>query len=136
MSKSRLSDQNFEVEVGRHTKPKINRENRICKLCTDPKIENEVYFLLRCKNLKSERLLLEKNLSQINFDTDKENLFVKLMKCNIKEVNIKLAKFIYDGFDKRLENLNNTLTLSGSDRTVLFLKFTNLIKRSIYGHCK
>ena len=77
-----------------------------------------------------------KNLKQINFDTDKENLFVKLMKCNSESVNIKLAKFMYDGCDKRHENLNSTLTLSGSDKTVLFLKCTNLIKRSIYDHCK
>ena len=59
-------------------------------------------------------------LKQINFVTDKENLFVKLMKCNIKEVNIKLAKFIHDGFDKRLENLNNTLTLNSSDKLFSF----------------
>ena len=115
MSKLRLSDHNLEVEVGRHTKLKTNSENKICKLCIDPNIEHEVHFLLRCKNLKFERLLLlEKNLKQINFDKDKENLFVKRMKCSITEVNIKLAKFIYDGFDKRLENLNNILTLSVS----------------------
>ena len=59
MSKLRLSDHNLEVEISRHTKPKTNHENRICKLCTDPNIEDEVHFLLRCKNLKSERLLLE-----------------------------------------------------------------------------
>ena len=57
MSALRLS----EAEVGRHTKPKTNRENRISKLCTDPNIEDEVHFLLRCKSLKSEMLLLEKN---------------------------------------------------------------------------
>ena len=40
MSALRLS----EAEVGRHTKPKTNRESRICKLCTDPNIEDEVHF--------------------------------------------------------------------------------------------
>ena len=52
------------------------------------------------------------------------------MKCIIKEVNLKMAKFIYGGFDKRLENLNNTLTLSGSDKTVLFLKCMNIISEA------
>ena len=101
MSKLSLSDHNFEVEVGRHTEPKTNGENRICELCTYSNIKDVVHFI---KMQKSEilKVTVGKNPKQINFATDKENLFVKLMKCSIKEVNIKLANFMYDGFDKRL----------------------------------
>ena len=47
MSKLRLIDNNLELEVGRHTKPKTNRENRICKLSTYPNIEDEVHSQVR-----------------------------------------------------------------------------------------
>ena len=47
------------------------------------------------------------------------------MKCDSKEINNKLAKFIYDGFEKRLEYLNN---LDNSDKTVLLSRCLNLIR--------
>ena len=127
MSKLGLNDHNLEVEVGGHTNPKTNRENRICEPYTYPNTKDVVHFIEMQKS-EIQKVTVGKNSKQINFDTDKENLFVKLMKCNIEEVNIKLAKFMYDGFDKRLENLNTTLTLNGSDKTVLFLNCMNLIK--------
>ena len=36
LTKLRLSDHKLEIESGRHIIPKINRENRICKLCSEP----------------------------------------------------------------------------------------------------
>ena len=104
MSKLSFSDHNLEVEVGRHTKTKTNRENRICELCTYPNIEDVVHVIEMQKS-EIRKVTVGKNSNQTNFDTDKEDLFVKLMKCNIKEVNIKLANFMYDGFDKRLRKL-------------------------------
>ena len=54
LTKLRLSDHKLEIESGRHIRPKINRENRTCKLCSKPNkqapIENEVHFITRCDN--------------------------------------------------------------------------------------
>ena len=61
----------------------------------------------------------------MNFDTNRDSLFKNLMKCDSKEINNKLAKFIYDGFEKRLEYLNN---LDNSDKTVLLSRCLNLIR--------
>ena len=52
LNKHRLSDHKLEIESGRHIRPKINRENRTCKLCSKPDkqapIEDEVHFITRC----------------------------------------------------------------------------------------
>ena len=54
LTKLRLSDHKLEIENGRHIRPKINRENRTCKLCSKPNkqapIEGEVHFITRCNN--------------------------------------------------------------------------------------
>ena len=36
LTKLRLSDHRLKIESGRHIRPKINRENRTCKLCSKP----------------------------------------------------------------------------------------------------
>ena len=64
LTKLRLSDHKLEIECGRHIRPKINRENRTCKLCSklhkQTPIEDEVHFITRCdnfmqiKNLRNE----------------------------------------------------------------------------------
>ena len=46
LTKLRFSDHTLEIECGRHIRPKINRENRTCKLCSklnkQAPIEDEV----------------------------------------------------------------------------------------------
>ena len=54
LTKLRLDDHKLEIECGRHIRPKINRENRTCKLCSklnkQTPIEDEVHFITRCDN--------------------------------------------------------------------------------------
>ena len=125
MTKLRLSDHSLEIEKVRHDKPRINRENRKCKLCTESVIEDEIHFLLEYRKFDTERLLLLTSLNHMNFDTNRDSLFKNLMKYDSKEINNKLAKFIYDGFEKRLAYLNN---LDNSDKTVLLSRCLNLIR--------
>ena len=47
LSKLRLSDHALMIEVGRHSRPKIDVEQRVCKTCPD-KIEDEPHFLVTC----------------------------------------------------------------------------------------
>ena len=39
---------NTKTETGRYKKPKVPLNNRICNLCTDNVIEDEIHFLLCC----------------------------------------------------------------------------------------
>ena len=41
------------VESGRRTN--IERENRLCKQCTQHKIEDEIHFLFQCTKYTAER---------------------------------------------------------------------------------
>ena len=60
-----LSDHKLEIESGRHIRPKINRENKTCKLCSKPSkqapIEVEVHFITRCDNFMQTEKILEMN---------------------------------------------------------------------------
>ena len=92
LNKHRLSDHKLEIESGTHIRPKINRENRTCKLCCKPDkqapIEDEVHFITRCdtfmqmKNFKNEfinEIMLPKGY------TDEEQ-YIILMKMDSKTV--------------------------------------------------
>ena len=48
MLKFRLSDHKLMIEEGRHSRPKIPRENRLCKICQDT-VEDEQHMLINCK---------------------------------------------------------------------------------------
>ncbi|XP_077861686.1 uncharacterized protein LOC144342321 [Saccoglossus kowalevskii] len=52
MSRFRTSNHCLAIEKGRHTQPKTPIEKRICNLCSQNKIEDEVHFLLECDRYK------------------------------------------------------------------------------------
>ena len=100
LTKLRLSDHKLEIECGRHIRPKINRENRTCKLCSklhkQTPIEDEVHFITRCDNFMQIKNLRNEFFNDIMLPkryTD-EKQYVMLMKMGSEEDNIKLAKFV------------------------------------------
>ena len=48
ISRVRCSNHPLAIEKGRYTNPKTPREERICILCTERAIEDEVHFLVNC----------------------------------------------------------------------------------------
>ena len=48
ISKLRLSSHSLNIEVGRHTRPKVDRKYRLCKLCNSGVIEDEEHFVMAC----------------------------------------------------------------------------------------
>ena len=66
ISQLRLGVLGLEVEVGRYNK--IERVDRICKLC-ETETEDELHFLFRCSKLSdTQRALTLKNIELINID--------------------------------------------------------------------
>ena len=70
----RISDHSLNIERGRYTRPKTERENRLCPHCQQ--IETEIHFLLECKKYDKERKTL---LSAYNIDLNDNDLPSKLM---------------------------------------------------------
>ena len=112
LTKLRLSDHKLEIESGRYIRPKINRENRTCKLCSKPNkqapIEDEVHFITRCDNFMQIKNLRNEFFNEIMLPkgyTD-EKQYIMLMKMDSKEDNIKLAKFVCQ-LSKKRENIIN-----------------------------
>jgi len=48
LSKLRLSSHPLLIEQGRHHRPQIQRQNRLCSLCNTRDIEDEFHFVLKC----------------------------------------------------------------------------------------
>ena len=51
LTKFRLSNHKLMIEVGRHMRPIVNKEDRICPLC-HLEVEDEIHFMTRCKIYK------------------------------------------------------------------------------------
>ena len=75
----RMSSHTLAIETGRHSKPKIAKENRLCKYCDLNEGEDEQHFLLRCILYKTlRRNLLKATALETNLLSD-EDTFILLM---------------------------------------------------------
>ena len=104
LAKLRLSDHKLEIETGRHQRPKVDQDKRICRLCNTSEVENEIHFLMQFTRLRKDFH------SSINF-IDKqsaEQSYINLMSMKNQDDNIKLADFVSKMFLKR-ENIFNKL---------------------------
>ena len=103
-TKFRLSDHGLMIEKGRHQRPKIPREQRICPLCKSG-IEDELHLLLKCtyckdrNNLLSEVEKLVPNFKNLN-DQDQ---FIFLMTQEDKQLNRKLIFQIHKWLLERVD---------------------------------
>ena len=48
LTRFRLSNHVLEIEKGRHCKPKLPVEERICRICNNNTIEDEYHFICVC----------------------------------------------------------------------------------------
>ena len=97
LTKLRLSDHKLEIESGRYIRPKINRENRTCKLCSKPDrqapVEDKFCFITKCDNFMQMKNLRNEFFNEIMLPkgyTD-EKLYIILMKMDSKEDNTNLS---------------------------------------------
>ena len=66
-------------ETGRYSKPKIVKENRLCKYCDLNEVEDEQHFLLRCTLYDTlRRNLLKATALETNSLFD-EDTFISLI---------------------------------------------------------
>jgi len=104
-SKLRISAHPLQVEVGRYVRPKIPRNERICKLCGTGSVEDEVHFLANCPAYSCERLVLYtfisdsckhfSSMSDINkciYMLTAENIATEISKYCFKNFEIRKSK--------------------------------------------
>ena len=78
IAKFRLSCHTLEIEKGRHSKPKIPLESRICKQCNLNEIEDEYHFLMICPKYT----LLRQEFFKIRTSMNLPNNFIDIMMCD------------------------------------------------------
>ena len=100
--KFRLSDHKLMVEVGRHYRPKIPRENRYCKFCST-QVEDEIHMLLDCQLYGNrDRWLSEIGEKFPNFNTlDRHQKFTFLMTQEDQQITQQIAEKITQWFELR-----------------------------------
>ena len=77
ITKLRISAHKLQVELGRYTRPKTPKQDRICQYCNT--IEDELHFLLHCKNNQTERTNLFKKLKYKYDPKDNDYIVAKYL---------------------------------------------------------
>ena len=99
------------IEVGRHMKPKLLKEQRICQLCNHG-VEDEIHFLVECESFDPLRKPLLDTCtelrSQFNFYTHQEK-FIFIMTTPL--LMDDLSKFIHVALEERDMSLEVKATL-------------------------
>ena len=102
MAKLRCSDHNLRIETGR--REGIPAEQRLCRLCSLNKIENEEHFLLECPVYQPLRVKLflafEKEIRTFH-SFDNRQKFIYLMSCEDQKLLLEVTKYIRDAFKLR-----------------------------------
>ena len=99
LSGFRMSCHPLAIEKGRHQKPKIPVEDRVCVYCDKNAIEDEQHFLMECTCYHTIRETLFAKRSSLNLEN---NDFISLMSCD-KSV-FYLAKALTSMLNKRKAN--------------------------------
>ena len=95
ISKFRLSNHNLMIEKGRHMKPKVPIEVRVCNLCNV--IEDELHFLMVCPKFCQERVILFSIIYSMECNIlvdDAYTSFINIMGSTNPQVLFSLGKYL------------------------------------------
>lgn len=109
LAKLRMSSHSLAIERGRHVKPIIPAEQRICNLCEVQAVEDEIHVLVKCEKYKSERTILLRYLDipESQLQTDPLGVFVSMLQSeNLKNLNA-VSIFIRDIMSIRKASLGH-----------------------------
>ena len=104
LTKFRLSSHNLEIEAGRHSKPKVPLEMRVCKHCSSDEVESEIHVLMLCKKYDLLREEFYTILEKIDPSIVNDNYiisFINIMSSQNEQVLFSLCKFLCKVFKLR-----------------------------------
>ena len=113
----RISTHKLNIETGRHTKPKTPREKRLCTLCDNKHIEDEMHVMLNCRKYKSERDSLYESVRKSckNFDElSEDQKFFYLMTAE-NDIALAVGKYCHLVFEIRKNTQNNISAASNPE---------------------
>ena len=117
VSKFRLSSHNLQIEKGRHHKPKLPLEERICVHCNLAEVEDEFHFFSRCtlyNDIRDTFFMLCNNKLNYNFMclTQEEKFKIVMTEDNLQWL---LGMFLRKCFKIRTEvYITCSLLLTGN----------------------
>ena len=85
------------TEQGRHSRPKIILENRLCQFCNNNSIETEEHFLLHCPLYTEERVYLFSKIllcEEEIFENEINVIFKHILSSNNVNTIFSVCKFI------------------------------------------
>lgn len=101
ITKFRISAHKLSIERGRYARPKIPRNKRVCKFCNE--IENEMHFILFCKQYSGLRDVLFKEFciekSQLSYN--KEAVIQIILNPENRAQSIQLCKYLHRALQLR-----------------------------------
>jgi hypothetical protein len=110
LSRLRLSSHNLHVETGRHCRPKTPLEQRLCLICNDGNVEDEMHFIEVCSVYNDLRSDLLNCITQGGFvpvQTTHANVnMVQILKENNVHIQFYLGKFLTKAFKRRTRILS------------------------------
>ena len=93
LTKLRISAHKLQIKIGRYARPKIQRQNRLCSSCNV--LEDELHFILYCKNNQSERSQLFNDLQYtININDNDSTSAKHLLNPKTKQECSLICTFI------------------------------------------
>ena len=102
LTRFRTSCHNLEIEPGRHHRPYIPPEHRLCRHCNGQETQDEVHHLFRCANFDRECAKmyeeLEKFVLKLSFRSEEEMLNI-LFCSGDRRVYSALANFLLSTAD-------------------------------------
>ena len=107
LSRLRTSSHILEIERGRHAKPKIPYDNRLCPKCNT--VEDEKHFIIHCKMYEQERNEMFSRI-RIKYKTKtnlEQNMSYEELMCHEDPLVMNaLGKYVYNAFKKRHQLTN------------------------------
>ena len=94
-SKFRLSSHCLNIEKGRHVKPKLPIEARLCNTCKQ--VEDEEHLLLHCKGFINERVTFFVNLLAVDcsfLNGNPSDVFIRLMSSDDEKIIFNICRFL------------------------------------------
>ena len=104
IAKLRVSSHHLRIEEGRHCKPKILVEKRLCIYCNVTEIDDEQHFITSCRFHDEERKKLYAIINEITpelLEKSTKDVFTGIMSHTNACVLYSLGKYICNSFRKR-----------------------------------
>jgi hypothetical protein len=98
LSQIRLSSHCLKIETGRHSKPKLPVDARICTLCDKQAIEDEVHALNDCAAYERDRQAFR---AAVTRKLGYLPTLIQLLQCSDPDIIFQFGKFVTNILDKR-----------------------------------